>query len=197
MPNYFLDMMNKAISMGIENEKISNARNWFSTQTSNVKRVEPRTVVQKSRDSLTNHLTVGRMYLFIYDAKTKDTLPYFDKFPLIFPFRKVDNGFYGINMHYLPYLFRARLMDALYETLNNNKMNETTKLKINYNLLNSSVKYRFFKPCVKHYLNNYVKSRFLYVDPNQWEVALFLPLERFQGATKLQVWKDSISKINI
>ena len=31
-------------------------------------------------------VTVGRLYLFQYDAKWKDILPYWDVWPLIFPF---------------------------------------------------------------------------------------------------------------
>lgn len=197
MPNYFVDMMNRAVAQGLETSKTQDARNWFSTQTTNVRRVEPRTVIQKSRDNLTNRTFIGMMYLFMYDAATKDKLPYFDKFPLIFPFRKVQGGFFGINMHYLPYMLRARLMDSLYNTLNNDKMDDTTRLRINYNILNSAARFRFFKPCIKHYLNTQVKSRFLFVEPKQWETALFLPLERFEGATKQQVWKDSRRKIGI
>ncbi|NDG29042.1 hypothetical protein EB118_02950 [bacterium] len=197
MPNYFVDMMNRAVAQGIQTAKIEAARNWFSSQTTNVRRVEPRTVIQKSRNDLMSRVFVGKMFLFMYEAKTKETLPYFDRFPLIFPFRKVNDGFYGINMHYLPYMLRAKLMDALYETLNNDKKDETTRLRITYNILSSAARFRYFEPCIKRYLNNQVQSRFLYVDPNQWETALFLPLERFVGATKQQVWKDSRKKIGI
>jgi hypothetical protein len=135
------------------------------------------------------------MYLFAYDPKTKEDLPYYDRFPLVFPFRRVPGGFYGINMHYLPPLLRAKLMDALYDTVNNDKMDETTRLRINYRILQSAAKFRFFEPCVKHYLNNHVKTRFLRVDPTQWDVALFLPLERFAKATKSRIYADTKKKI--
>ena len=197
MPNYFVDMFNQAVSRGMETSKMETARNWFSTQTTNVRRVEPRTVIQKSRNNLMSRVFIGQMFLFMYHAKTKDTLPYIDRFPLIFPFRKVRDGFYGINMHYLPYMLRAKLMDAVYDIINNDKKDETTRLRISYNILNSAARFRYFEPCVKRYLNNQVQSRFLYVDPNQWETALFLPLERFVGATKAQVWKDSRKKIGV
>ena len=45
---------------------------------------------------------IGKMYLFQYDAKHKKILPYWDRFPLIFPFDYAKDGFYGINLHYLP-----------------------------------------------------------------------------------------------
>ena len=147
-------------------------------------------MLQKN-DRLVTNVGIGRMYLFMYDPKTKDDLPYFDRFPLIFPFQKVTGGFYGVNMHYLPHILRARLMDALYTVANNKANDDTTKLRLSYQVLDSASKFRYFKPCVKHYLNNHVKSRFLWVPAEQWDTALFLPLERFVGANKQQVWRDS------
>ena len=82
-------------------------------------------------------------------------------------------------------------MDSLYDVTNNKNYNETTKLKLNYSILSSASKFRHFKPCVKHYLTGHVKSRFLYVYPSEWDMALFLPLERFQGASKTKVFADS------
>jgi hypothetical protein len=31
----------------------------------------------------------------------------------------------------------------------------------------------------------------IYVEPKEWDVALFLPLQRFQKASDQQVWADS------
>ena len=82
-------------------------------------------------------------------------------------------------------------MDALYDVANNDKFDETTKLKMNYSILSSSSKFKYFGPCVKHYLNEHLRSRFLYVYPSEWDIALFLPTERFVGATKQKVWQDT------
>jgi hypothetical protein len=165
---------------------------WLREQALGVRNVSNvKALVSQQSDRLVSQLTVGRMYMFAYDPKTKDDLPYYDKFPLIFPFRRVQGGFYGINMHYLPHVLRARLMDNLYTLANNTNKDDTTKLRLSYQLLDSAAKFRYFKPCVKHYLNTQVKSRFLWIPANQWETALFLPLERFTGATKQQVWRDS------
>ena len=93
------------------------------------------------------------MYTFFYDPKTKKDLPYYDRFPLIFKIKNVSGGFLGINMHYLPPQLRARLMDALYPLVTNRKYDETTRLRLTYDVLNSAAKYRFFKPTIKKYLN--------------------------------------------
>ncbi|MDA8752408.1 hypothetical protein N9M52_00210, partial [bacterium] len=112
-----------------------------------------------------------------------------------FPFKKVKGGFYGLNMHYLPLPLRAKLMDALYETANNKSYDETTKLRISYKILDGAARYKEFKPCVKRYLTKQVTSKFMYVYPSEWDIALFLPTERFVGASKSSVWADSKGKI--
>lgn len=135
--------------------------------------------------------SIGRMYMFFYDPKLKKELPYYDTFPLIFMIGPAKGGFLGINLHYLPPFYRAKLMDAMYQTINNKKYDETTKLKINYQILTAAAKFRFFRPCIKHYLNAHVQSGFLNVEPKNWDSALLLPTERFRKATKDTVWSDS------
>jgi hypothetical protein len=186
--NPFTDVLKNSMSPSTAQE---NSRVWLREQAQSIRQVNnPRNLLQNNNRLVTN-IGVGRMYLFMYDPKTKEDLPYYDRFPLIFPFRKVVGGFYGINMHYLPHVLRARLMDALYTVANNRINDDTTKLRLSYQILESTSKFRYFKPCVKHYLNNHVKSRFLWVPAEQWDTALFLPLERFVGANKQQVWRDS------
>ena len=186
--NPFTEVLRNTVSPTTAQE---NSRMWLREQAQSVRQVNnPRNMLQKN-DRLVTNVGIGRMYLFMYDPKTKDDLPYFDRFPLIFPFQKVTGGFYGVNMHYLPHILRARLMDALYTVANNKANDDTTKLRLSYQVLDSASKFRYFKPCVKHYLNNHVKSRFLWVPAEQWDTALFLPLERFVGANKQQVWRDS------
>jgi len=172
----------------------TNASTWLREQARSVTTpIDTKRVIGNisSSDRLVTSITVGRMYMFMYDPKMKADLPYYDKFPLIFPFRRVKGGFYGINMHYLPHMMRAKLMDSLYALANNQAQDDTTKLRLSYQILSRASRFRYFEPCVKHYLNNHVRTRFLWIPADQWETALFLPLERFVGATKQQVWKDS------
>ncbi len=167
------------------------AREWYRTTAQSYKTVNERSLMRGGNERLTVRPIIGSMYMYYYDAKHKDTLPYFDAFPLVFPYRRVENGFMGINLHYLPLPLRAKLMDALYDVSSNDKYDETTRLKMNYNILDNAAKFKYFKPCVKHYLTNQVRSKFLYVYPSEWDVALFLPTERFRGANKQKVWADS------
>lgn len=191
------DIFTKTLQTAIDkNQAVDNAMsasNWLKrrAQTINTKQE-----LNRMRDRYRSVVLPGRMYLFNYDPKTKESLPYYDIFPLVYPFKKTPDGFLGINLHYLPYNYRARLMDALYTlVVNESENNETTRLRLAYNILESSAKFRFFKPCVKHYLNNHVKSRFVYIEPKEWNIALFLPLQNFKKATLRQVYNDSIRQI--
>jgi hypothetical protein len=183
------------ITQGVRSGQIpartQGARDWFRETARKISRVNERTLMKGDTARLVSNPIVGQMYMFYYDPKYKEELAYYDRFPLIFPFRKVKGGFYGINLHYLPPQFRAKLMDGLYDYANNTRYDESTKIKMNYSLLQSVSKLKYFEPCVKHYLDAHVRSRFMYVYPSEWDVALFLPTERFVKATKTQVWAES------
>ena len=79
--------------------------------------------------------TFGLLNMFVYDPKLKDKLPYYDTFPLVLPIEDYNNGFLGINLHYLSIPMRIRLLDRLIETANNKKFDESTSLNANYRAL--------------------------------------------------------------
>jgi hypothetical protein len=142
--------------------------------------------------------SIGKMYLFRYDPKLKNVLPYYDTYPLIFPIEFYSDGFLGINLHYLPPLLRGKLMDSLLsDKVNNNKYNSTTKLKISYAILKSASEHAYFKPCVKRYLFSHRASLFLYIAPEEWNIAMMLPLQKFAKESAEKVWADSANKLGI
>ena len=173
------------------------AREWYRSAAGKLMSNITPGVFEKRTDEArkVSSMEFGYMYAFKYDPKTKNDLPYYDTFPLIFPVRMDSDGFLGINFHYLPPVLRAKLMDALYSTLTNKKYDDTTKLKISYSILQSASKYRFFKPMLKKYLRSHVRSQFLEVQVNEWDIAIFLPTESFRKADTGRVWEDSRKKI--
>lgn len=187
----FDTILNKGVRAGEIPARTATSRDWYRKTAEAHKTVNERQIMVNGKERLTMRPMVGSMYMYYYDPKHKATLPYYDAFPLVFPYKKVEGGFMGINLHYLPLPLRAKLMDALYDVSNNERYDETTRLKLNYNVLNSTAKFKYFKPCIKHYLTDQMRSRFLYVYPSEWDMALFLPLERFRGASKQKVWAES------
>lgn len=139
--------------------------------------------------------TPGKMLMYQYDAKWKDILPYWDKFPVVLPIELYKDGFLALNMHYLPPVYRVRLFDTLHETLNNDRYDKTTKMQASYRILNASAKFRYFKPCIKRYLYSHVKSNLIEIPIDEWAYVSFLPLARFQKANQRTVWDESIKKI--
>lgn len=189
--NLFTEILAKGIRSGQIPARTDDARKWYRNTAKEYKRINESKLMRSDVDRLTARALIGNMYLFGYDAKHKLTLPYWDRFPLIFPFKRVKGGFLGINLHYLPLLYRAELMDALYDITTNDRYDETTKLRIKYKVLAKSSKFKNFKPCVKHYLTPHLRSRFFYIYPSEWDIAIYLPVERFQKARKTTVWAQS------
>lgn len=165
---------------------------WYQTQVKALSRAatQPNKIMQNVPD-LTTNILPGGMYMFFYDAKLKDTLPYWDEFPLVLPFRRVQDGFYGINLHYLPYVMRFKLLGALHERAADTNITEATRIKTNWRMLLTLSTIAPVRACVKHYLFEHVQSRFLQIKYPDWVVASLLPVERFVGATKTKVWQDS------
>jgi len=110
---------------------------------------------------------------------------------MIFIVDKIPGGFYGLNLHYLPPTYRARLMDALYSVEQNDSVRKSKKLELSYDLLKSASRFSYFKPCFKHYLTDHVQSRMLYVPAEEWDIALMLPTQRFRKAGAATVWRES------
>jgi hypothetical protein len=136
----------------------------------------------------------GKMYLFRYMPKTKETLPYYDTFPLVIPVKLLKDGMQGLNLHYLPPMLRAKLMTAL---MDNYMSTQKSRLAINYQILQRSSKLKLFQPCFKRYLGNYMFSQMYSIEPEEWPAVIFLPVQRFQKATAEKVWRDSRRMVGV
>ena len=130
----------------------------------------------------------GRLNTFIYDPKLKKKLPYYDTFPLVLPLEEYNDGFLGLNFHYLPIPLRMKLLDRVVDFSNNTKFDKSTTLGVSYNALK---RVRLIKPTIKRYLAGKVKSRFRRVDADEFTVATLLPVARFKKGSQAEVYKDS------
>lgn len=186
------------IAAAATDSSIIDARNWYRNQASLVKKINAREIIDPKNVRTTIGIqNIGQMFMFFYNPKNKQTLPYYDQFPLVFPIEFHTNGFTGINMHYLPRNYRAKLMDALYMTINNKKSDTTTRLRITYDLLKSSAGMRYFRPCIKRYLAGHIMQKFIYIEPENWDKALMLPTERFMKKPTHYVHTQSVASIRV
>ena len=203
----FGDILERAVIEKKFPAKDKESRKWMQDQAKKVRKVDgnrfmaddPKRLVNRSQMAFGKRkdedIVIGKMYMFFYDPKWKKELPYYDRWPLIFPLTKTQDGrgFYGINFHYLPHKMRAYLLDRLYDAAYNKRYSENTRMRMAYETLLTLKKY--YAPCFKLYLNQHVRSRFLKINSTEWNIALFLPTERFEKATKQVVWKESMAKI--
>lgn len=196
MEAIFGTLLQKAIETSSLDRDVEQARVWLRDKATSIRSMDASKVISRSNQRAASKVIIGQMFLFAYDPEHKTTLPYYDRYPLIFPIKMQRDGFIGVNMHYLPLPLRAKLMDALYNTLNNDKLDNTSRLRISYNILSSTSKFRYFKPCIKRYLNSNIDSKLIYIDPKEWDAALFLPLQKFQKAQASTVYRDSRRIIN-
>lgn len=179
---------------GIE-ARTRKSQDWFTKRVRGIRRINE---VSFLRDPALVHkqrFFPGFMYHFTYDPKTKETLPYYDTFPLILAVQPAPGGFYGLNLHYLNPITRAIFLDKLTDIANNTRYDEKTRIKLNYDILNASRKFKEFAPCFKHYLTEHITSKLMMVPSSEWEIAIFLPTERFEGTNKRTVWRESKQKI--
>ena len=132
--------------------------------------------------------TFGLLNMFVYDPKLKEKLPYYDTFPLVLPIEEYNNGFLGINLHYLSMPMRIRLLDRLMDYSNNDKFDKTTELRTNYSNLK---KVDLIKPCLKRYLASNVKTNFRKVEADEFIVATLLPVQRFKKQSDSHVFAKS------
>ena len=190
----YLDKLKDAIKTNQVTAKARAAGNWFRSIVNRTKgkfsKETPQSILSRQESTVAATI-LGKMYFYSYNPKWKAELPWYDTFPLVFPIERYPDGFLGLNFHYLAPKHRAILMDQLKAFANNKKYDETTKLRLTYNMLKGFTKIKRARPTVHRYLNSKVNSKFVLVNADEWEVALFLPVERFKKASKKQVWAHS------
>ena len=168
------------------------SRAWLRAKVKDLKPTS--SALMKDRDRLKNTSMIGKMYFYFYDPKTKESMPYYDRFPLVIPIEKYNDGFLGLNLHYIHPKHRMILLDKLSDTMSNDTYDEKTKLKINYRYLAAASRIFEANPCIKRYLFTQIESRFLEITADEWDIAAMLPVESFVGATTSKVYADSRKK---
>ena len=110
---------------------------WFKNRVSNMKVSRTKLL---SDGPIRSKQVYGSMYNFQYDPKLKQVLPYYDRFPLCIPIQKAKGGFHGLNLHYLHPRVRAQFLDALMDSVTNEKYDRTTRKRLSYNIVKQSSK---------------------------------------------------------
>ena len=134
-------------------------------------------------------LAPGKMYTFGYDAKLKAILPYWDKFPLIVVLDTYKNGFLGLNFHYLSPIDRQKFFTKILKFSNQkgDPMDFTDKARFNISW-DAVQNIKHADKMIHKYLYGHVRTSLLEAPPNEWENVIFLPYQKFVGASAKSVW---------
>ena len=144
---------------------------WYRKQVNNMTTPGAKSLINKGKATL--RPKYGMMNLFGYDAKHKATLPYYDKFPLIFPIEPAKGGFIGINFHYLPFGARVAFLKQLSQYSSDKNFDKKTRYMLDW------VNNPYFRKTTKRYLNSQVRTSFLNIPADEMAIAIFLPVARF------------------
>ena len=134
---------------------------------------------------VTKRPNFGMMNLFYYRPKGAEKLPYYDIFPLVIPLgRRLNDGFVGINFHYLSVPQRWLLLERLsmFQMPSELDAFDTEEgagdvMALFYPKIRRK---RGVKPIVRRYLTKYIKSYFLKIELSEMLIALAIPMETFR-----------------
>jgi hypothetical protein len=134
-------------------------------------------------------LEPGKIFTFGYDAKYKEVLPYWDKFPLIIVLDVYRDGFMGLNFHYVSPVDRMVFFKKMMKFSTQHGEVETMTAAAKFNVSWDAVRnVRHADKMIHKYLYGHVKTSLLEAPPNEWENVIFLPYQKFVGASAKSVW---------
>jgi len=113
-------------------------------------------------------LTPGTMLTYRYLPKHKDKLPVWDMYPLIIFLERTRNGWYGLNLHYLPPAVRKDLIEGL----------NTRKFTLP-RIAQALAKNPVTAPCLKRYITKNLASKAALIPRTEWSKAIDLPYQKF------------------
>lgn len=155
-------------------------RSWLLQKMAKlVPSTKDRLEIIKDREAQRNKTMVGRFYFFYYNPKTKEKLSYWDRFPMAIMLQRYDDGFLGLNLHYIYPKDRLILLSQLEKAATGPLTDERTRLRLSYPILQAMHQAYRATPCIKRYLANHVQSRFIEVPPTEWAIAATLPVQSF------------------
>lgn len=139
----------------------------------------------------------GKIYTYVYDAKNKDTLPYWDKFPLIIYLgaATAKNGnqlMYGLNLHYIPPKARQSFLEELLKRYaSTGRITPKMKLKIDWSKVKGM---KGSDLMIKAYLPGHIKGPLIEIDPKDWSNIVLMPTQQFVSQGKRfassKVWSN-------
>ena len=192
-----LDKVQDAVRTGTVGAEVKRSAQWFQDKikglkgtlrnqfsSTNAPKFYREAENKIDRKVLKLRANFGDLFAYYYDPKHRQTLPYYDSFPLVMLIKAEKETFLGLNFHYLPPKLRAILLDRV-----------SAKIGDTIPKWDKLVKIPQIEPCVKRYRFDHIMRKVIPIKEDEQEIAIFLPLERFRKASKSKVWADSRKRI--
>ena len=181
---------NPSAAQRYSNDALDWYRKWVPKNYSSARKSQ----LFMDRSLWSKTIKFGVPCFFDYDALHKDTLPVWDAFPLtiFFDTYRSKEGhiiLLGLNLHYLPPKLRMIAFQALLKTRTEKRYRKQTKMDFDWTVLKGLAQHKYFKHCVKAYRIDHVQSVFVQIPSTAWQMALFLPVARWQNSTSKTAWK--------
>ena len=169
--------------------KSAAATRWLATNMSKIQSQMRPDTYNRIRPTTSGPLSmnVGCVIFFGYSPIGKDRLPFWDEYPLVVLLKKRGNSLLGLNLHYLKPVERAVFLNHLLKTVDNPNYHRDPPSYINttYGQLKNN---KLLKKCIKRYLISKIKTKINIIPSDEWKIVTFLPIDRFKGATRNEVW---------
>lgn len=157
----------------------------------------------KGKRNATTKPEIGKLYTYQYKAKWDKLLPTWDRQPLMMCVNLYNDGFLGLNFHYLKITDRYRLLSALMEVatplsiqalqqfkrdgflpdlenqLSGNPDDTDKRLILTWQIVKSVASSKYYKPTVKRYLYSQLQTPLSMIPSREWKLVLPLPTHRW------------------
>lgn len=182
---------------------IKRSNEWFMRRISKDNRISTNKVFGQFKQAFktrtaTDKGLIGRLFLYKYDPKHKDTLPVWDANPLVFFFNTfVGDGVYGeqgvqyllgLNVHYLNPRDRLTLFTNLIKFNNDTALREKSKLKLSWKLLKTFAAQPMAQHAVKMYRADHLRSTPIEINPRYWEIVMFMQIAQWGAGSNKSAW---------
>lgn len=179
------------------------ALNWFRSRISKDVSLSAKKLLNsdyKRKQATQSTQLLGKLFLFQYKAETaghKETQTY-DMFPMVFFFNSVrKNGktvLYGLNTHYLLPKQRQVLLEALLKIRSSKRLTANTRIKMTWDVIKAVVDAPIYEKAVHAYRTDRFVTSLTEVPAMDWNVAVFLNLQKFVHIRGENVYRTDIRK---
>lgn len=165
-------------------QAMGKSASWYQKKIAALRTISP-TQIMKDKEEYRTKPIKGEIYVYYYLPKHKDTLPYWDMFPMVLFLGMDKDGALGMNFHYIRPAHRILLLDEIKKHGRGPK-----KTIITYDILSSFARSKYAEPTIKRYLWSQFGTPLRRIAVADIPTALLVPCEKFYKLDKNKVWKQ-------